>query len=229
MFSLHEIAFHGDRIDTCVTDDPSVVTRWIVDVQRAHLLWLNRLVVGLDIEWRPNLEPGVVHPVAILQLCVGRSCLVFQILHAEYVPGSLHAFLANLYFTFVGVGIEDDAAKLSRDFGLAVARTVDLRTLAMRKWRNPSFGYMGLKKLVKVILRKDLEKPKEITLSQWDDKALTARQVEYACLDAFVTFELGMVLQAWSVGRARVGWCAGANRVVVPSMIYPIMIRQVGS
>ncbi|KAI3418501.1 3'-5' exonuclease domain-containing protein, partial [Psidium guajava] len=195
MFAVHKIAFYGDRIHTCVTDDPSVVTRWIVDVQRAHLLWLNWLVVGLDIEWRPNLEPGVVHPVAVLQLCVGRRCLVFQILHAEHVPASLHAFLANPNFTFVGVGIEDDAAKLTGDFGLAVARMVDLRTLAVGKWRNPSFGYMGLKKLVKVILGKDLDKPKEITLSRWDDKALTARQVEYACLDAFVTFELGMVLE----------------------------------
>ncbi|KAF8032375.1 hypothetical protein BT93_D1326 [Corymbia citriodora subsp. variegata] len=227
MHSLHDVAFYGRRICTCVTDDPSVVTRWIVDVERAHLLWLNRLIIGLDIEWRPNLEPGVVHPVATLQLCVGRSCLVFQILHTEYIPASLHAFLANPNYTFVGVGIKDDATKLSDDYGLIVSRMVDLRGLAVGRWQNPSFGYMGLKKLVKVILRKDLDKPKEITLSQWDDKTLTDRQVEYACLDAFVTFELGMAMQAWSVGRARVGWCASASCATVPNLVFPIPIRQV--
>ncbi|KAL3743768.1 hypothetical protein ACJRO7_018954 [Eucalyptus globulus] len=229
MHSLHKITFYGEQIHTCVTDDPSVVTRWIMEVERAHLLWLNRLVVGLDIEWRPNLEPGVVHPVATLQLCVAHSCLIFQILHAEYVPASLHAFLGNLNYTFVGVGIKDDAMKLSDDFGLVVSRVVDLRGLAVGRWRNPSLGYMGLKKLVKVVLRKDLEKPKEITLSHWDEKTLTARQVEYACLDAFVTFELGMALQAWLVGRVRVGWCVGANCVIVPNMVAPIFPHQVRS
>ncbi|XP_010054905.2 Werner Syndrome-like exonuclease [Eucalyptus grandis] len=227
MHSLHKITFHGEQIHTCVTDDASVVTRWIIDVERSHLLWLNRLVVGLDIEWRPNLEPGVVHPVATLQLCVGRSCLIFQFLHAEYIPGSLHAFLGNLNYTFVGVGIKDDAMKLRDDYGLTVSRMVDLRGLAVGRWRNLSLGYMGLKKLVKVILRKDLEKPKDITLSQWDDKVLTDRQVEYACLDAFVTSELGLAMQAWSVGRTRVGWCAEANRVMMP--VPPILLHQVRS
>ncbi|XP_030468533.1 3'-5' exonuclease-like [Syzygium oleosum] len=224
MFSLHKIRFHDYQIHTCVTNDPYIVTRWIGDVEHAHLLWLNRLVIGLDIEWRPNLEPGVVHPVATLQLCVGHSCLIFQFLHAESVPASLHAFLANLRYTFVGVGIKDDATKLRDDYGLVVSRMVDLRALAMERFRNPSFGHMGLKKLVKVLLRKELEKPKEITLSRWDDEALTTRQVEYACLDAYVTFELGMVLQAWLVGRARVGWCARAD--CVPN---PILFRQVPS
>ncbi|KAF7847352.1 hypothetical protein BT93_L3058 [Corymbia citriodora subsp. variegata] len=227
MFSVCEFGFYGDQIHTCITDDPDVVTRWIGDVERAFLLWLNRLVVGLDIEWRPNLEPSDVHPVATLQLCVGHDCLVFQILQAKYVPVSLRAFLANPTYTFVGVGIKDDATKLSDDYGLTLSRMVDLRALAMERFRNPSFGYMGLKKLVKVILRKELEKPKEITLSRWDDKELTARQAEYACLDAFVTFELGMILQAWLVGRARVGWCARAN--CIPNMICPILLRQVHS
>ncbi|XP_010054908.1 Werner Syndrome-like exonuclease [Eucalyptus grandis] len=151
MHSLHKITSYGQQIYACITYDPSIVTRWINDVERAYLPWLNRLVVGLDIEWRPNLEPGVIHPVATLQL--------------------VHAFLTNPNYTFVGVGIEDVATKLSDDYGLAVLRMVDLRMLAVGRWRNPSLGYMGLKKLVKVILRKDPEKPREITLSQWGELA----------------------------------------------------------
>ncbi|KAL3742639.1 hypothetical protein ACJRO7_018023 [Eucalyptus globulus] len=201
MHSLHKITFYGEQTYTCVTDDPSVVTRWIM-------------------EWRPNLEPGVVHPVATLQLCVAHSCLIFQILHAEYVPALLHTFLGNLNYT------------RSDDYGLFVSHMVDLRGLAVGRWRNPSLGYMGLKKLVEVILRKALRRLKklvEITLSHWDEKTLTARQVEYACLDAFVTFELGMALRPWLVGRVLVDCCVGANCVMVPDMVAAIFPRQVRS
>ncbi|KAL3743770.1 hypothetical protein ACJRO7_018956 [Eucalyptus globulus] len=198
MHSLHNITFYGHQIYTCVTDDPSIVTRWIMEVEHAHLLWLNWLVIGLDIEGRPNLEPCVVLPVATLQLCVGRSCLVFQILQAEYIPASLHAFLRNLNYTFVGGG----------------------RTHHWVIWARIN--------LLKSYFIKDLEMPKEITLSHWEEKTLTARQVEHACLDAFVTFELGMALQGL-VGKARVGWCAGANCVMVPNMVAPFLPRQVFS
>ncbi|KAL3743774.1 hypothetical protein ACJRO7_018960 [Eucalyptus globulus] len=132
MYSLHKITFYGQQIYTCVTYDPSIVTRWINDVEQAYLPWLNRLVVGLHIEWQPNLESGVIRPVATLQLCVGHSCLIFQILHAEYILG----------------------------------------------------------------------------------------------LDAFVTFKLGMALQASLVKRACVGGCVRPNCVMVPDPVGPILLHQ---
>jgi hypothetical protein len=59
--------------------------------------------VGLDVEWRPSFS-GAYSKTAIHQLCVGRRCLIFQLLHADYVPNTLDEFLSDPDYTFVGVG-----------------------------------------------------------------------------------------------------------------------------
>ncbi|KAF2321849.1 hypothetical protein GH714_003073 [Hevea brasiliensis] len=43
-------------------------------------------------------------------------------------------------------------------------------------------------------LQKVIPKPREITMSEWNAKELTIEQIEYACLDAFVSLELGIFL-----------------------------------
>ncbi|MQM14099.1 hypothetical protein Taro_047028 [Colocasia esculenta] len=71
-------------------------------------------MVGLDVEWRPSFGHGVDNPPAILQLYVGRCCLIFQILHADYLPDWLADLLKDERFTFMGVGIDEDADNLDR-------------------------------------------------------------------------------------------------------------------
>lgn len=180
MFSIHRVLFYGEEITTWVTDEPTIVSRWIRKVERIHRRKLSRLIVGLDTEWCTSSEPNKdvhrttkdVYNVATLQLCVGHRCLIFQPLHASYIPKSLFVFLANANYSFVGVGVDEDARKLTKDYGLDVACTVDVRTLASSRLNNDLWGYMGLKKLSKGILHKELEKPKEITLSKWDNEVL---------------------------------------------------------
>lgn len=53
---------------------------------------------------------------------------------------------------------------------------------------------MGLKALVLDLLRKVICKPRDITMTEWHAKELTTEQIEYACLDAFVSLELGIFL-----------------------------------
>ncbi|XP_030456434.1 3'-5' exonuclease-like [Syzygium oleosum] len=208
MFSVRTILFYEDEIKTWVTDEPAVVSRWIREVECFHRRKLGRLIVGLDTEWCPSSKSNSdFDRVATLQLCVGHKCLIFQLLHARYIPESLFVFLANANYTFVGVGVDEDARKLTNDYGLDVSCTIDIRGLAVRRLRNDLWGYKGLKKLSKEILHKELEKPKEITLSRWNNKALTDRQIEYGCLDAFASFELGRVLRASLVNRVFDGWC----------------------
>ncbi|KAL3743776.1 hypothetical protein ACJRO7_018962 [Eucalyptus globulus] len=229
MHSLHKITSYGQQIYACITYDPSIVTRWINDVERAYLPWLNRLVVGLDIEWRPNLEPGVIHPVATLQLCVGHSRLIFQILHAEYIPGSLHAFLTNPNCTFVDFGIEDDATKLSDDYGLAVLRMVDLRMLAVGSGtQTSSLASSTLWLPCNCASATVASSFKSSTLSTFLGHSIHFSQIPttHSSLDAFVTFKLGMALQASLVGRACVGGCVRPNCVMVPDPVGPILLRQ---
>ena len=43
------------------------------------------------------------HRMHTLHICIGPSCLIFQIQNAPSIPRSLVRFLADWHFTFVGV------------------------------------------------------------------------------------------------------------------------------
>ncbi|KAK4726811.1 hypothetical protein R3W88_031728 [Solanum pinnatisectum] len=180
----YDVSFYGDSILTTVTSDPEIVTHWITDVESDVSF---RDVIGLDIEWRPNYGQ-TQNPVATLQLCIGRSCLIFQLLHCRSpIPQSLVTLLDT--YTFVGVGIEADVEKelvatACEEFGLGY----QIRTNA------------GLKELCSVVLLKEMVKPAHITRSRWDNRFLNEEQVEYACIDAFVCFEIEKRLNASGYG-----------------------------
>ncbi|XP_058002348.1 uncharacterized protein LOC110644326 [Hevea brasiliensis] len=89
--------------------------------------------VGLDTEWCLPTEPHGYQKVAIIQLCVGKRCLIFQLYHADYIPPSLIQFLSNKKFTFVGTGVRDDAYKVFQDYELLVAHTKDVGYWAAKK------------------------------------------------------------------------------------------------
>ncbi|KAK1305568.1 hypothetical protein QJS10_CPA10g01693 [Acorus calamus] len=160
------------HIATTITKFESTVSRWIHNIQSSHAHRLYRLIVGLDIEWRPNLRDHEDNPVALLQLCVGQCCLVFQILHCPHIPDALYHFLADPRFTFVGVGIDDDVRKLRRNYNLNVVNTRDLREMAVEQVGRRELGRFGLKRLAKEFLGKDVEKPRWIQMGDWDEKFL---------------------------------------------------------
>ena len=132
--STFVVSFDGDHFDATLTKSGDEVESWVNKTYRIHRRCRHTLVAGLDVEWRPAREPS---PVAVLQVCVGRRCLVFQILRADYVPDALAGFLADRRFVFVGVGVRDDAARLRDGYGLEVSRAVDLARLAARTLGRP--------------------------------------------------------------------------------------------
>uniref|UniRef100_A0A0E0G6N4 3'-5' exonuclease domain-containing protein n=1 Tax=Oryza nivara TaxID=4536 RepID=A0A0E0G6N4_ORYNI len=84
----------------------------------------------------PSRSP-TQNPVALLQLCVDRRCLILPFLHTDYVPGSLRRFIAGAADCFVGVGVDKEAERLSDDHGLPVGNTADLRPLAAQRLGRP--------------------------------------------------------------------------------------------
>ncbi|KAF8398118.1 hypothetical protein HHK36_017043 [Tetracentron sinense] len=191
---LFEVTFFNDCIEALLTHTPSMVDSWITNIEYLHHHRLNSLIVGLDLQWRPSFGPTTQNPAAILQLCVGRNCLIFQLLHSPTIPPSLSNFLNNPDYTFVGVGIGEDVQKLLVDHGLQVSRTVDLRSLAASVLNRMDLDNAGLRRLAREVLEKDVERPTRITLSGWDSESLTLAQVQYACVDAFLSFEIGRTL-----------------------------------
>ncbi|MCE3216557.1 hypothetical protein HAX54_006881 [Datura stramonium] len=195
---LYDVCLDDTEIETLVTRDPAMVFSWIDNTENLNESRLHRLIVGIDVEWRPNFIPSAgQNPVATLQLCVGKSCLIYQIIHAPNIPWRLRNFLNNDDYRFVGVGIDSDAKKLWDDYGLQVANRVDLREWAAEELENENLRSAGLRNLVKEIVGTEICKPKSVTLSAWDQRWLSLDQICYACLDAYLSFLVGRLLSSW--------------------------------
>ncbi|GAB4858478.1 hypothetical protein Ancab_009952 [Ancistrocladus abbreviatus] len=190
---LFKVTFFDYKIKTTVTAEPSIVTGWISDIERIHRRRLRHLIISLDIEWRPNFG-RYNNPAAILQLCVGRICLIYQLIYTDFFPQKLRNFLTDDDYNFVGVGIGADVGKLEEDWDLEVSNVVDLRHLAAN-----SMGMRrdaGLKELAREVFGVEVEKPRNVTLSRWDRQELRYDQIQYARVDAFMSFEIGRRLNA---------------------------------
>ncbi|PHU21523.1 hypothetical protein BC332_06630 [Capsicum chinense] len=211
MAEIYGVSFYGDQIEVTVTKNAAVVNDWI----NSHRRRLHKLLVGLDIEWIPCFNPEEYYPVALLQLCVGRRCLLFQLLHKDAVPRFLVDFLMDPNFKFVGVGVKGDAEKLLWDHKLLVTNTVDLNQLALSVYGEEVYGKMGLNRMAKEVLGKVMEKPLNVTLSKWDAEELVYEQIEYAAIDTFVSFEIGKNLfnSIWErQGEIEIRRCAIVKR-----------------
>jgi len=176
-------------IRTTVTNSGDAVKRYLRDVCDKHG---QRLLVGLDTEWRV-IRSGA-HRMAVLQLCVGRRCLVFQIARADYVPAALRGFLADPGHIFAAVGVDNDVDRLCDDFGLVVANAVDLAPAAAEVLGRPELRRSGLQTLAREVMGVHVDKDKDVTRSEWG-RPLSTVQVRYACIDAFVSFEVGRLLR----------------------------------
>ena len=84
-------------------------------------------VVGLDCEWRPSFRAGATaRPIALLQLSWGRAVLLVPLLRLDGFPVSLRALLECGNVLKAGVGVQGDAVKLSRDYGVACRGVIDV-------------------------------------------------------------------------------------------------------
>lgn len=190
--NLYDVSFYNDQIHTLVTHSAPMVESWLSEI--IPIVNQNP-IVGLDVEWRPN-NRNSDNPVATLQLCVDHRCLIFQLLYAQTIPRALFDFLSNGSYTFVGAGIENDMDKLLVDYDLKVTNTLDLGPLAATKLGKIELKKAGLKGLSKEVLGKELQKPSNVTRSRWDNEWLMCNQVQYACIDAFISSEIGRRLTA---------------------------------
>ncbi|XP_009791565.1 3'-5' exonuclease-like [Nicotiana sylvestris] len=185
------VPFYESQIEVTATKKATIVDHWILQTVHTRRRRLHKLLISLNIKWLPCSKPEDEHSVALLQLSIGDRCLIFQLLHRDFIPQSLVDFLIDPNNTFVGIGVEGDVEKLLCDHGLYVANTVDLNKLALLTYGEEIYGKMDLKRMAKAVLGKVMEKQLNNTLSKWDDENLSYEQVEYCAIDAFTSFEIG--------------------------------------
>ncbi|GMN52588.1 hypothetical protein TIFTF001_021738 [Ficus carica] len=124
-FKTYDIEFYEHRIKTMVTANPQSVDQWISELYQIHKnKHQNKLFVGLDTEWNNPINESKLkncdQHVTVLQLCTEDRCLILQLSHAKEISQSLVDFLKDKNVTFTGVGINQDAKKRSKDWGLKI-------------------------------------------------------------------------------------------------------------
>ncbi|RZC49174.1 hypothetical protein C5167_017603 [Papaver somniferum] len=149
---VYGVSVDNEEIETVVTKSGSSVESWIEWIYNEYDDdYVNHPTVGLDVYWKPSFGTHR-NPVAILQLCVDRRCLIFQIIHADEVPECLDEFVKDTNYRFVGVGIQSDVDKLGSDYNLCVEKVFDLRDLAAEKYGRKDLKNDGLMKLSDFLL-----------------------------------------------------------------------------
>lgn len=150
-------------------------------------------VLGLDCEWLSTKSK--VSAVSLLQMASynGRCILVrlLQFRNAQLpFPLGLLEVLRDPCVLKVGVGCYEDGKRLTRDYGLSVTCTVDLRYLAVRQKKTTLNSGLSLKSLAADLLNITLDKSLDLRCSDWEADMLTPEQMCYAARDAQVSIAL---------------------------------------
>ncbi|TVT96961.1 hypothetical protein EJB05_17571, partial [Eragrostis curvula] len=192
-YTTDVVMVDGTTIQTTVTSSGAAVELFLHEICHNQ----RQLLVGIDTEWRVVVDPNGrrSNHTAVLQLCVGLRCLVFQIFLADYVPeAELRDFFASPDHRFVGVSVDEDAKRLAEDYGMKIASTVELKNVAAEVLQQPDLKKAGLKALTLEVMGVNIDKPKRVTMSKWDAPSLSPEQVDYACIDAYTSYEIGRLL-----------------------------------
>ncbi|XP_019133554.2 exonuclease 3'-5' domain-containing protein 2 isoform X1 [Larimichthys crocea] len=153
-------------------------------------------VLGFDCEWVKSdavSVKGRASAVSLLQmatysgLCVLVRLLAFR---SGHFPLSLMEVLRDPHILKVGVGCYEDGKRLTRDYGLSMTCTVDLRYLTLRQRLTAVNNGLSLKSLAADLLNVSLDKSLELRCSDWEADQLTLEQMTYAARDAQVSIAL---------------------------------------
>ncbi|XP_064860483.1 exonuclease 3'-5' domain-containing protein 2-like isoform X3 [Oncorhynchus nerka] len=150
-------------------------------------------VLGLDCEWVS--VNGKSSAVSLLQMTsYSGLCVVvrLQLLRGSQqdFPLSLKEVLRDPHVLKVGVGCYEDGKRLTRDYGLSLGSTVDLRYLALRQRKVVLNNGLSLKSLAADLLNVSLDKSMTLRCSNWEADQLTPEQITYAARDAQVSIAL---------------------------------------
>ncbi|AVI66787.1 3'-5' exonuclease [Shewanella sp. WE21] len=176
-------------------------------------------VLGFDTETRASFERGVQHPLSLIQIATANTCYLFQhaILGEQFIQ--LKALLEDETILKVGVGLRSDAQALKRQWGINVASTLDLN------WALAQLGAekeMGTRQLVAALLGVRIDKPKKVTLSNWQHVPLSSAQIHYAAADALAALKCFNALITQLTPFYHASSAAKAALLIPSSLIVPL-------
>ncbi|CAB9521512.1 Exonuclease [Seminavis robusta] len=184
----HYISDHDDKdaLPVLYTNDPKVLNRWLADN-----IPMEPCVIGFDTESVPDV-PWIhsdfkMRPVTIQLSTCTASVVIPLVQNNRYCRACiplLETVLEDETIIKSGAGIDDDLVDLKCQVpgfkGLQARSRFDVGLLGVAKDRR-----LGLKALTRILLQRNLEKPKRLTVSDWSQSPLSDDQIAYAARDAW--------------------------------------------
>jgi ribonuclease D len=140
-------------------------------------------ILGFDTETRPAFKSGVVHRVALLQLSTNTHAWLFR-LHHTGLPENIIEILSAPEIIKCGVAIRDDLKALQRLKSFLPDGFIELAKLA----KENGLEVEGLRKLSAILLGLRISKSAQTT--NWEARALTEKQINYAATDSWVCHQI---------------------------------------
>jgi len=148
--------------------------------------------VGYDTESKPVFKKGKPpNPISLIQIATCEKCFLFQMGKLKNISPLLELLRCD-DIRKIGVGIRTDNTAISQNFGCKVSNVLDLNEIFQEMGNKKT---IGSKQLVARVLKKNLEKRKTISVSNWAVKSLSQRQIQYASDDAFSALEVFLKLK----------------------------------
>lgn len=143
--------------------------------------------ISFDTEQKPVFKKGQAsHGISIIQLATQSKCYIIQNKQITNLKPLIKLF-ENPKVIKVGTGIRNDKEVFFKQFKLRLKSTIDLENVFKSLSAK---NQIGAKKAALLILDKNLQKSKNMSRSNWENKELTQGQIKYASEDATVVYDV---------------------------------------
>ncbi|XP_026387793.1 Werner Syndrome-like exonuclease isoform X1 [Papaver somniferum] len=191
-----EMKFGGRIVYSKTVSEVEKAAKELLEIIEVKKIYMEQVSLGFDIEWKPTFRKGgKTVKAAVMQICGDPGLCYVMHIHHSGIPPVLQSLLEDPTSVKVGVAIGGDAVKVFKDYNVCVKSLEDLSDLA-----NIKLGGMpkmwGLRSLAETLVHKQIKKPGNTRLSNWETYVLSKQQLEYAALDAFASWHLYQVLRS---------------------------------
>ena len=143
--------------------------------------------IGFDSEQKPTFKKGETsNGICLIQLASASKCYLIQIKQIKNLKPLIN-LLEDEKIIKIGTGLKGDNEALYRQFNLRLKSTIDLEDVFKKL---SSKNQIGAKKATLIILNEKLQKSKNISRSNWENKEFSDGQIKYASEDATVVYDV---------------------------------------
>ena len=144
-------------------------------------------LLGFDSEQKPTFKRNQApHGIATIQIASLKECYIFQVKQIDNLT-ALIELLENEDIAKVAINLAGDNHALHSEFGIRMKATIEIDSVLSKLTSKES---IGAKKAAKIFLKKDLQKSKKMSTSNWENDTLSDSQIKYAAEDAAVALDI---------------------------------------